>query len=197
MRKVSPKYIQLFSDAVIPLAGILFWNWSLYFILLFYILDMMASEVIIHFKSKKAIEYYGKGQKTRLSFGIQSALLLLISYATIHAAMYFVQPGISFKEEIYAFWTYEELGIQQGYVLAPFVAFGAYYQYKITFLMSAKYRTIAHVDIWKSHIKALLAIIASAGIVIGLAQIIEIPELVYVLLIVGGSTCYQLFINRD
>ncbi len=192
MRKINPKYIQLVSDAVIPLAGILFWNWGLYFILVFYILDMLASEVMIHFKSKKSIEFYGKGKKTRFSYGIQSVLLLLLSFVAIHAAMFFIQPEINFKEEIFAFWTYEELGIQQGYVLAPLIAFGAYQQYKMTFLMPAKYRTIAHVDIWKSHIRASLVILSAAGLVIGLAQVTIISELIYVLMIVGVSSVYRL-----
>lgn len=194
--RISPKYIQLVSDALIPLAGFFFWDWGLYFILLFYLLDMLASEVIVHLKSRKSIEYYGKGKKERFSFGIQSVVMLLISVLSIHAAMYFIQPGIDFKQEFIDFWTYEELGMQQGYFLAPFIAYGAYLQYKISFLMPAKFRTLIHAEIWKAHLGAFLLIVAACGIAIGLSQLVELSQVIYVLVIVALSSFYQFFYNN-
>ena len=196
MRKLNPKYVQLVADAVIPLAGILFWDWGLYFILLFYFLDMIASEVITHLKSKKTIEFSGIGQKLRTSYGFQSAIFLSITLLAVHAAMYFIDPAINFKTEIFAFWTYEELGIQQGYVLTPLVAFGAYQQYKMSFFMIGQFQKVTQNEIWNPHIKAYLVIIGAAGIAIGLAQVVDIPEMVYVLLIVVASTTYQLLFNK-
>lgn len=193
--RINPKYIQLVGDALIPLAGLFLWDWGLYFIILFYLLDMLASEVITHLKSLKSIEYYGKGQKERLSYGIQSVVLLAISIVSIHTTLYFIQPGIDFKIEVIAFWTYEELGVQQGYILAPIVAFGAYQQYKMTFLRQKKFRLLEHVDIWKSHLKAFLLIIASCGIALGLSQMVEFSEMIYVLIIVATTSAYQFFFN--
>jgi hypothetical protein len=194
--RISPKYIQLVGDAIIPLGGFFFWDWGLYFILLFYLLDMIASEVIIHFKSRKSIEYYGKGKKERFSFGIQSALMLLVSVISIHAAMSFIQPGIDFKQELIDFWTYEELGMQQGYLLAPFIAYGAYLQYKTSFLMPAKFRTLIHAEIWKAHLRAFLLIVAASGIALGVSQVVELSQMIYVLVIVATSSSYQFYFNN-
>lgn len=193
--KINPKYIQLVGEALIPLTGFFFWDWGLYFILLFYLLDMLASEAIIHLKSRKSIEFYGTGQKERVSYGIQSALLLVLSIISIHTALYFIQPGIDFKHEVIAFWTYEELGMQQGYLLAPLVAFGAYQHYKMTFLRQGKFRSLEHGDIWKSHLKAFLLIISACGIALGLSQVVELLEIVYVLGIVALSSAYQFFFS--
>ena len=61
--KLNPKIIQVAADAAIPLMGFFLWDWSLYFILLFYLLDLLASEIIAHLSARKIREY--NGQKKR------------------------------------------------------------------------------------------------------------------------------------
>ena len=55
--RINPKYIQLVGDAIIPILGFFFWDWNLYFILLFYFLDMLTKEVLLHLKSNKINQY--------------------------------------------------------------------------------------------------------------------------------------------
>ncbi len=190
--KIKQAYIQLISDAIIPLAGALFFGWSLYFILLFYCLDLIATEVITHLKSRKTVEFRGMDKKLWLSNGIKSAALLVIIVGLIHLGVYFIQSGIDFKTEFIAFLTYEEMGIQQGYILLPLVAFAAFQLYRMTFLMPARFRNITLEEIWNPHLTSLLLMIAFAGIIVGLSQFIIFPELVYTLLIVALSSVYQL-----
>jgi hypothetical protein len=194
--KLNPKYIQLLGDLVIPLGGFFFWDWGLYFILLFYILDILASEVITHLKSKKIVEFSGKDKKQWFISGAQSIFLLSFSVVGIHLALFIIEPGIDFKKELIDFWTYTEMGIQQGYILAPLVAFAAYQQYKMLFLMPGRFRTTSVSQIWKTHLRAFFIIIAAAGIVMGIAQFVLFPEIVYVLVIVGVSTAYQFFFKN-
>jgi hypothetical protein len=194
--KLNPKYIQLFGDLVIPLGGFFFWDWGLYFILLFYILDILVGEVIMHLKSKKTVEFNGKWKKSWIISGSRSSILLLLSVVGIHLAMFFVQPGIDFGKELIAFWTYEEMGVQQGYLLTPLLAFAAYQQYKMTFLMPAKFRTTDLTQMWKSHQRAFFIVIAGAGIATGIAQFVLLPEIVSVLVIVGVNTSYQYFFKN-
>ena len=51
------KYVQLFTEALIPLLGFFMWDWGLYFILLFYFIDITTDEVFSHLKSKKIVAF--------------------------------------------------------------------------------------------------------------------------------------------
>ena len=189
-------YIQLVGDALIPLLGAFYFDWSLYFILLFYCLDLVANEVVVHLKSRKTVEFSGIGTNQWLKKGVKSAFLLLTSLVAIHVAVYFIHPDINFQKELIDFMAYEEMGIAQGYVLVPFVALSAYQLYRMDFLIPAKYRTIDIMQIWKPHLTSLIIITLFAGLTIGLSQIIVFNDLVYVLSIVGVSSIYQLWLIR-
>jgi len=187
------KYIQLVFEAIIPLAGYFLWDWSLYFILLFYFIDIFVSEVIVHLKSSKVTRDHGnrENRKAWIRNGFFSATLLLLCLVIIHFAMVQIAVGIDFKNEFIAFWTYEELGVQQGYLLVPLVAFAGYQQYKMEFLIPAKYRNTMVPAIWSPHIQALIIIMAFAGLCVGIAQLVIFPEIVYVLGIVLLSGAYR------
>ncbi|MCJ8291141.1 MAG: hypothetical protein HRT58_15785 [Crocinitomicaceae bacterium] len=191
--KIKQAYIQLISDAIIPLAGALFFNWSLYFILIFYCIDLLALEVVLHLKSRKTIEFRGINRKEWHQRGLKSAVLFLLSLLLIHFCVFFIQPGIDFQKELVEFMAYEEMGIQQGYILVPLIAFAAYQLYRMTFLMPARFRTITMDEIWNPHLVSLLIVIAFSGIVIGLSQLLVFHELVYILGIVGFSSAYQIW----
>ena len=191
--KIKQEYIQLVGDAVIPLAGAFFFDWSLYFILLFYCIDLLALEVILHLKSKKTVEFRGINKKEWSKRGLKSGLLLLLTLALIHLAVFFIESGIDFNQQLYDFIMYEEMGIAQGFILVPLIAFSAYQLYKMNFLMPARFRTISMDEIWKPHFNSLLIMIAFSGLTIGVSQFIVFPELVYVLAIVIVSSGYQLY----
>lgn len=196
--KINPFYIQLIGDAAIPLLGFFLWDWSLYFILLFYFIDLLMNEVFMHVKSSKIVACQGKAQKPSwISLGGMSLLTLLASITAIHGAMAYIDSGINFQEELISFWSYTEMGIQQGYILVPLIAFAGYQQYKMTFLMRAKYRTAQVKNIWKQHLRALILLLGSAGLALGLSLFLILPELVYVLLIVAGCTTYSWFFKRE
>ena len=186
--------VQLFGDAVIPLAGVFLFEWSLYFILLFYCLDMIANEIIAHLKSKKIIEFNGKDKKAWVISGLKSVLLMIISLVTIHVAVYFIHADIDFKKEFVAFMMYEELGIPQGYVLVPLIAFSSYQVYRMNFLMPAKFRSIQLEEVWRPHIQSLIVIILAAGASIGLSQLIIFPDWAYVIIIVLVAFSYQFWL---
>ncbi len=189
--RIKQAYIQLIGDAIIPLAGALFFDWSLYFILIFYCIDLLASEVILHLKSKKTIEFRGINVKKWRQQGLKSGLLLILALLLIHLGVFFIQLGIDFSTELIDFMAYEEMGIQQGYILVPLIAFSAYQLYRMTFLMPARFRTITLDEIWHPHRTSLLIIIGFSGLVIGLSQLIIFHELVYILAIVAISSAYQ------
>ena len=195
--RLNRKHFLLFSEALIPVLGFFFWNWGLYFILLFYFIDVLAQEVIMHLKSKKITKTHNiKDNKEWFFSGALSLFTVFAMITLIHVAMYSIEPSIDFIKQIKLFWTYKEMGMQQGYLLIPLVVFAAYSQYRMDFLMMRKDR-VAELNIeWKKHLRALLVIIGFTGIVIGLSQFIVLAEIVYVLGIVGLIAAYNLLVGE-
>ena len=159
-------------------------------------MDILAQEVIMHVKSKKIVKTQGaSAQQSWLISGVLSLLTMGVTISLIHVAMLFIDPSIDFVKQVQSFWTYEEMGIQQGYLLIPLVGFAAYSQYKTDFLMSRKNESAELSVEWKKHLRTLLIIIGFVSLVIGLSQVVVLAEMVYVLAIVGVIATYNLLVS--
>lgn len=191
---MNQKSVQLFSEAFIPLLGFFLWDWGLYFILLFYIIDLFANELVIHLKSRKTTKYQieESNKVVWLKNSLLSAVLIGMMIILIHLVMRSIQPEINFLLEAKEFWNYTELGIKQGYVILPLLFFVGYQQYRMQFLASAKYRNTVLKDLWKKHLQSFIVVIGFSGLALGLAQFFVFPEIVYVLGIVLFTTLYKL-----
>lgn len=183
------KLIQAIGEGVIPLLGFFFFDWGLYFILLFYFIDLISTEVFIHIKANKVVTFKSSNhtRKPWLVLGLLSFVFMISTVLMTHMVMPFIDPNIQFYEELIAFLSYQEAGIPiaQGYILLPLVVFGNYQQYKLFFLMPAKYRVLSINEIFNSRIKALSLALIGAFIALALAYFTEVPEVVYLLTIVG------------
>tara|TARA_B110000285_G_scaffold70069_1_gene80677 strand:- start:9501 stop:10091 length:591 start_codon:yes stop_codon:yes gene_type:complete len=190
---MNQKAIQLFSEALIPLLGFFLWDWGLYFILLFYILDMFANEFVIHLKSRKTANFQIEqtNKSTWIKNGLISITLILIAILLIHLTMKSIEPGIDFINQMKNFWNYTEFGIKQGYVLLPLLFFVGYQQYKMKFLVSAKFRSTVMKHLWKNHLQAFVVVIGFCGLILGLSQFFIFSEIVYVLGTVLVTTLYK------
>jgi len=194
--KLNPKFLQAAADAAIPLLGYFLWEWNLYFILLFYILDLVASEIIAHLSTRKIRENLGQ-QNTDIKRPIFSFFLLLVVCLLLHVFASIAVSGIDFKKEALAFWFYEDMGIPQGYVFVPLIVFVAIQRYRMEFLMRGKFRTTALTDFWSQHFRVYFILIGGIGMLLGIAQLFVLPEQVYVLTAVGAITTYTLYFKPD
>jgi len=195
--RIQPKYFLVFSDALIPLLGLFVWNWSLYFIVLFYLLDLISREVITHVKTRDIYRVQGLKNKQKWQRkGLFSGLLFLVAVAAIHGAIWCMQPGIDFLKELQLFWEYKELGIQQGYILVPLVAYAAYAQYRMSFLMPGKAKHVLVDTLWRQHIVALLIILVGAVVGAIFGALVSVPDVVSVIAIVLGAAAYSLFLEK-
>mgnify|MGYP000194251812 CR=1 FL=1 len=195
--RIQPKYLLLISDAIIPLLGLFVWNWSLYFILLFYLLDLTAREVLTHFKTREIYRVQGlKNTQKWQRNGILSGVLFLAAVCTIHLAVWWMQPDINFWKEIVAFWKYEELGVQQGYILLPVIIYAAYAQYRMSFLMPGKARTTLMDSLWKQHFIALWLILVGSVLAAIIGTFVMLPDEVTVCAIVIAAAAYSYFLEK-
>jgi hypothetical protein len=178
--KPQLRIIQLFLEAAIPILGYLFWDWSVYFILLFYILDMFADYIITHLKSNKILKAQGGEKSDWIKWGIFGLLTFALAISMMHLAVYAMSPQIDFTKEVLAFWSFKELGLEQGYVLFPLVFFAAFQQYKMEFLMPGRFRTVHLKALWLSKMTAFVIITAFSGIITAVSQFYVFHDAFYV-----------------
>ena len=188
------QYIQLALEASIPLMGYFLWEWSLYFILLFYFLDLFSSELIMHLKGRQIFNYnrIAINKKQWAQGGVLSALVLALSVITIHVTMLQIHPEMIFLNEIVDFWQYEEMGIQQGYLFVPLVLLMSWQQYKLEFIMPARYRTTTMKNLWRPHIISGITVLIGAILSLVTASLVAINELYFILIIVVVIVLFKL-----
>ena len=198
--RIHPKYIQVLGDGIIPLLGFFFWDWNLYFILLFYFIDMFTKEVLLHLKAKKIVEHQIETEsptvqnekKVWMKWGIISLILLIFSIFLIQISMPFIQDQFNAKNEIIRFWSYKEMGIEQGYIFVPLIIFMGYTQFKMEFLAPTVFTRMNNSQLWQPHLKAMLILVAFTALTFGLVHFIKIPEVIFVISIVLISSLYQI-----
>lgn len=198
--RIHPKYIQVLGDGIIPLLGFFFWDWNLYFILLFYFIDMFTKEVLLHLKAKKIVEHQIETRELDIQieksnwikFGLLSVILLIFSLFIIHISMPFIQDQFNATNEIIRFWSYKEMGIEQGYVFVPLIIFMGYTQFKMEFLAPAVFTRMNNSQLWQPHLKAMLIIVAFTALTFGLVHFIKVTEAIFVISIVLISSLYQI-----
>jgi hypothetical protein len=198
--RIHPKYIQVLGDGIIPLLGFFFWDWNLYFILLFYFIDMFTKEVLLHLKAKKIVAHQIETEsptvqnekKVWMKWGIISLILLISSIFLIQISMPLIQDQFNAKNEIIRFWSYKEMGIEQGYIFVPLIVFMGYTQFKIEFLAPAVFTRMNNSQLWQPHLKAMLILVAFTALTFGLVHFIKIPEVIFVISIVLISSLYQI-----
>lgn len=189
--RVNVKYLQLITDAIIPLLGYFFWHWNLYFIVLFYLLDYLAYEVFSHVKARK-VSSLKPDNSTWLKLGIVSVVLFVLNSVLVQITMKSLVPTIDFTKEIIAFWNYKDMGIEQGYFLLPLIVIAGYQRYKMEFLMTGMFQKITIRQIFLKDIQAQLIALGFIALTFGLSFFIVFPEIVYVLGIVLFTGIYQL-----
>lgn len=187
MTPLRLKIFQAVGEAVIPLLGYFYFDWSLYFILLFYFIDLISTEVFTYFKVNKIIKFQGINYpfQQRYSKLIFNTVLVILLIAATHIFIFFHQEGIDFKQAVINFLAYEEPGfpIPQGYILFPLVIVGNYQQYKTMFVNSNAYRVFSWKKLILSRRRALVIALGGAVISLVLVQFFATSTLIYLLLI--------------
>lgn len=195
MTRERLRIIQTILEGLIPLLGFFLWNWTIHFVLLFYMLDLLADHVFLNLGSRRIVAEQKIKSSNALKQGMLSTLFLGFALLLIHLALILIFPELQLWESMIDFWTYKEMGLEQGYLLLPLVVLAAQQQYKMEFLMPARYRIISLRDHWKKANLGYVIIAAFSGLAIGLSIFIELPATVYLLSIVVVSTVYRLLFS--
>lgn len=193
----NQKVIQLIGDLAIPVLGFYFWNWNIYFILLFFCLDMVGGEIALLLKARKIKEVQGIDQaKYGKTFTFISLLVLALNIFFIHIGIFLYEENFQLWNEIHAFLSYTEMGIQQGYVLIPLIAMMAYTQYKVEFLLPRKFLTIRLKELYKRNLQLKFAVLLFTSLMIVVASALQ-PSQQVLLWVILLPVSFVNWINKD
>ena len=104
----------ILGDAVLPLVGFLFWDWGFYFIILFFLFDLVIRTLFLN----KRIGLLPSIILPK-AFLLKGIGLVVLEVVILHLLVYLSLNSISFPTEIWGFLSYEELGFAQGIILLP------------------------------------------------------------------------------
>lgn len=190
------KLIQLVGEIAIPLLGYFWWNWSFYFLLLFYLLDLLANAVLVYVKAKKINLYTGTKSSNMFGFTIQHTALLLTIIGLGIGYVARLNPGFDFEAESIRFVLLKDMGMPQGIFLIPLVIYSAYLNYKMSFLLPQRFRTTSVKQLHHHYFTALYLVLAALGLGLGISFFYLLPEILNVLLTVLGIGFYSYFYKK-
>lgn len=149
----------------------------------------------MHVKSKK-IRQEQKSNSGGIKLPVLSFVLLLVNITIVHLAIRSVDGSIKFSKEIWNFWSYEDMGVEQGYILIPLIALVGYQRFKMEFMAPMLYKKLNHKQLWNPHLKVHFLILGGSALIIGISSFVIFSDLIYIVSIIAISTTYQLLETR-
>lgn len=182
-------WIQLIGDLAIPLLGFLVWEWSLFFIFAFYVLDYLVSFGVLFAKHRK-IKSYRNDKQSHLKPMLRSVFIAVI-VLVIGFQFFRFFDSTSISQELISFLSYEELGIPQGAILIPLLVLGGYQQFTTFFVKTGVFRVVTMEQLWNNQSKQEVVILASAAFVFGVSYFFLFPPEIYLVLLIISVTAFR------
>lgn len=144
------KIAAFIGDVLIPILGYFLWNWSIYFICLFILIDQFSREISILIRMRI--------MRNRLRLSLRSYILNMLIFvgflSMVHVFNYILHPDIGFFDEMNAFFWYKDSGIAQGFLLFPLLIFSE----RLRFKMNMKqFSDEMHLQSWQKHTVQMLS----------------------------------------
>ncbi|MBP5982420.1 MAG: hypothetical protein KA734_01770 [Fluviicola sp.] len=185
---------QTVLEAALPLAGYFFWHWDTSFILLFYLLDWILFLAINSVKAKKrfAFSQLAIEKKQAIRTLLLGTAFLIITCFVVLLTMQLLQPTFNFSERVVAFLRYNDMGIEQGYVLLPLLLLNGISVYKQQFIRPELYKYLTMGQLINESSKQGLLLLACAGLFLGVALFVQLPEEILLFSTIIGTTGYRI-----
>jgi len=199
---MTPKRALLFQtliEGLIPVLGYFYWNWDASFILLFFLIDWTLFWTLSLLKAKKRIQFSGSTSEKQLAvkhLGIAFLCILSTSLAVFHILPN-IHPNFDWTERIWAFLSYSDMGIQQGFILIPLMVLSGYMAYKQQFLLPQLYRKYPVNYFTREGVKQGLILSVTYGIVLLVSCFFRFADEVLLFGTVAGVIAYRLFTRNS
>jgi hypothetical protein len=180
MKNSTATWIKIIGDTAIPLLGFFLWDWTIYFIALFLLLDLTASET--GFLLKFRLMLHTK-KWTPSKTPLFSSLLTAFAIALAFAGLFVLFPDKQLTNEIHEFIFYEDMGIAQGYILIPLIGIMAFQELKL-FKRQSEMLVIDQAQFCKKHLqqRAILCVLLAIGLAVSFFQPTELIVLSFLLI---------------
>jgi hypothetical protein len=175
----------LFGDVALPLLGFLFWDWGFYFIVLFFVFDNVIRSIFLNKRVKNL-----PSMNVNRRFALKGISITFLELCLLHLLVFLTLAPIEFFKEIWAFLSYEELGIAQGVLLIPLLVFNELF--RIRNEMKAKVPQNVRFEILKSSQYFQFGRLILWCIFIVGASFLDIKESVLVVVLIA-TLCVQPF----
>ncbi len=185
---------QTVLEAALPLAGYFYWHWDTSFILLFYLLDWILFLAINSVKAKKrfAFSQLATEKKQAIRTLLLGTAFLVITCFVVLLTMQLLQPTFNFSERVVAFLRYNDMGIEQGYVLLPLLLLNGISVYKQQFIRPELYKYLTMGQLINESSKQGLLLLACAGLFLGVVLFVQLPEEILLFSTIIGTTGYRI-----
>lgn len=124
MSKKTAIIIQLLGELTIPLLGYFLWNWSLFFILAYYLIDILFTN---YFRNETFRKINKRVLKKDQPMDKKSVGFLFVDFflelVFVHLFIYSLNPNKSIAAEWVNFLLFEDFGIPQVIILLPLLYF--------------------------------------------------------------------------
>lgn len=195
MRQNQLKFIQAGSDLIIPLLGYFVWNWSLFFIVLFLLIDLFVFAVISFLKDQKIQQHQARTYQFPFKHLGLTLVTFLVILALINQGFRWHTPNFKLLQNTLQFLATKEMGIPQGILLLPLITLGSYMQFKTQFILNRAFEKTSTQAIWKIHHLTNVVVLIATSVLISLIYLFFLPDWVYLLLIAVGSMSYRFFVR--
>ncbi len=199
---MMPKKALLFQtliEGLIPVLGYFYWNWDASFILLFFLIDWSLFWTLSLLKARKRIQFSGNTSEKQLATKQLSIAFLCILSTSL--AVFHMLPNIhsnfEWTERIWAFLSYSDMGIQQGFILIPLMALSGYLAYKQQFLLPQLYRKYPVNYFTREGVKQGLILSVTYGIALLVSYFYRFPDEVLLFGTVTGVIAYRLITRNS
>ena len=195
--QAKQKIILSLGDVLIPLFGFYYLDWSLYFIALYLLLDLIGSFIFYHVKARKRIQYSQNAADKKAYKKGTLVLFLLITFVVVatHLFALITQPGINFSKAFVAFLMYveEPIPLPQFWFLLPLLLLPPYQQYKMEFIMQQQFRTKTVQTLTSTFQNDLLILLPLLGIALATAFFVSLPQYIWLFLFIVLKLSYDLY----
>jgi hypothetical protein len=180
MNKRTAFIVQLIGELVIPLLGYFLWDWSLLFILLFYLIEnLFFSYFRIETVREVKKTVWKKEQPRELKIFSKSLTIWTIEFVLVHLFIAVIYPNQSFRKEWVDFFMYQDLGIPQGIILLPLIYISSRMKMKQDVMLNIRnLKSVEELNHMTVSFKHSWISIGIWGILIGINFFIPIHELI-------------------
>lgn len=193
-----PKKVRLTQtlvEALLPILGYFYWDWDASFVLLWFGLDWMSGLILTYLKTKKRYSYSRQvNEKTlankRLSLSAGAFFLTcFLAWLTLPQLI----PDFSWKERIWAFLSYADMGIPQGIILVPLIALNSYLLYQNMFVKFRLYERLGMNQITKHLTLEALLTVSISLIALIISFFVHYPSEILLFGSIAGITLFRFF----